>query len=73
MMGIVPNVSYDTFPAQGRLLHAVVLVSFNYEGRAREWQGVCVRDDLETPHRTIFRLDDGRYVLSSECQWREKP
>lgn len=45
-----------------------VKVCFHYDTR----QTVCgtvVRDDSEHPWKTIIRLDDGRYVLSTECQY----
>ncbi|WP_260973634.1 hypothetical protein [Mycolicibacterium llatzerense] len=32
--------------------------------------GEIVRDDAEPPGVTIIRLDDGRHVLSTECQYR---
>jgi hypothetical protein len=35
--------------------------------------GTIVRDDNEPPWRTIIRLDDGRVVLASECQYSPFP
>ncbi len=31
--------------------------------------GVIVRDDKEEPGEKIIKLDDGRYVLATECQY----
>lgn len=32
--------------------------------------GVIVRDDAEHPYITVISLDDGRYVLATECQYQ---
>jgi hypothetical protein len=58
-----------TYPPQGASLGARVLVLFNYD-RTKPHVGICVRDDMAAPWLTIFALADGRYVLSTECQWR---
>lgn len=69
-MGCVYNISHQNFPKQGSFLGKTVVVCFHY--CTEHWvSGVCVRDDIEDPGRMIFKLDDGRYVLSSECQYRE--
>jgi hypothetical protein len=68
-MGVVKNVGADTFPKQGRNLGRNVRVCFNYD-TSRWFNAVCVRDDVEEPGVEIFRLDDGRHVLSTECQWQ---
>ncbi len=70
-MGIAPNVAYGKFPRQGNMLHRRVLVCFNYD-TAHPIGGTVVRDDCEEPYRTIIRLDDGRFVLGSECQYGEE-
>lgn len=31
--------------------------------------GICVRNDVQYPFITIFRLVDMRYVLSTECRY----
>lgn len=67
-MGCVDTVKHDSFPKQGEWLHKRVKVFFHYETEHIKL-GTIVRDDTEEPFRTIFRLDDGRYVLSSECQY----
>lgn len=68
-MGSVDNITHDTFPKQGSWLGNKVKVCFHYDTNHRIG-GVIVRDDVEEPFVTIFKLDDGRYVLSSECQYQ---
>jgi hypothetical protein len=67
-MGAHQNIAIDKFPKQGRELNRRVRVCFNYD-TSRQVGGVVVRDDSEEPGRMIIRLDDGRFVLSTECQW----
>jgi hypothetical protein len=45
-----------------------VEVCFQYD-TSRTIGGIIVRYDAELPHRGIIRLDDGRYVLTTECQF----
>jgi hypothetical protein len=33
---------------------------------------VVVRDDISEPFVGIIRLDDGRHVLMTECQFQEQ-
>ena len=67
-MGVVENISFSNFPRQGSHFGKRVEVCFHYN-TSDTIGGVCVRDDEVYPHRTIFKLDDGRYVLASECQY----
>lgn len=67
-MGVVANIDYGKFPEQGSWKGVRCKVCFNY-GR-ETIGGVIVRDDREPPHRTIIQLDDGRFVLASECQYQ---
>lgn len=71
-MGHHANIGHKRFPKQGSFLGKRVQVSFHAPGREanRELGGEVVRDDEEDPHRTIIKLDDGRYVLSTECVYR---
>lgn len=71
-MGCVRNVGYDEFPRQGGHLGRRVEVCFNYDA-TRTLGGEVVRDDAEEPGVEIIRLDDGRYVLTTECQYRVPP
>lgn len=67
-MGVVKGISYDKFPAQGDYLGKRVKVCFEYD-TSKVMEGEVVRDDKEAPGRLIIRLDDGRYVLSTECMY----
>ena len=67
-MGVVTNIKHDSFPQQGGHLGKRVLVMFHHD-TDHVVQGVCVRDDAGEPGKTIIHLDDGRYVLATECQY----
>jgi len=66
-MGNVQNITGGTFPTQGPWLGVRTKVCFHYD-TSRTVMGTIVRDDNEEPWQTIIQLDDGRYVLGSECQ-----
>jgi len=70
-MGTVANVSFDRFPKQGTYLMRRVEVCFNYDS-AKTVGGMIVRDDAEEPGRMIIKLDNDRYVLSTECMYQLK-
>ena len=67
-MGNLENITATTFPKQGKHLGRGCIVTFHY-ARTPELFGAIVRDDMENPWSTIIRLDDGRYVLATECQY----
>lgn len=68
-MPVIENLTAsEAFPEQGSYLGKRVEVMFGYE--RPEFPGVIVRDDAETPGLMIIRLDDGRHVMSLECQYR---
>jgi hypothetical protein len=67
-MGVVANIDYDKFPEQ-RWKGVRCKVYFNFD-TSKSIGGVIVRDDREPPHMTIIQLDDGRFVLASECQYQ---
>ena len=67
-MGCEKNVGFDRFPKQGSMLGKKVWVCFHYDAMNILF-GETVRDDVEEPYRTIFKLEDGRYVLATECQY----
>ncbi len=67
-MGNVVNISFDKFPKQGDLANKRVKVVYHYDTSKRD-EGICVRDDVEEPFVRIFKLDNGRYILCSECQY----
>ena len=60
--------SSEAFPAQGQYLGKRVEVLFGYS--QPPFKGVIVRDDAAEPGLLIIRLDDGRHVMSLECQYR---
>ena len=68
-MGTISNVSYDKYPLQGDLIGKRVFICFDYDTE-KSLPGTVIRDDAEEPHKTIIRLDDGRIILSTECQYR---
>lgn len=67
-MGCQSNIAIDIFPKQGSMLGKRVMVCFHFNTRLTIG-GEVVRDDAEKPHVGIIRLDDGRYVLMTECQF----
>ena len=68
-MGVIENIDIDRFPKQGSWLVAHVEVCFKFD-TSRTIKGVVVRDDRQDPYRTIIKLGDGRYLLSTECQFQ---
>jgi hypothetical protein len=67
-MGVVANVSFTKWPKQGSYLGGRTKVCFQYDTQ-HCMMGTVVRDDAEAPWVTIIRLDDGRFVLATECQY----
>lgn len=68
-MGVVKNIDIDTFPEQGSNLHKRVEVCFHFNFD-HVILGTIVRDDREPPWRDIIQLDDGRYILGTECLYK---
>lgn len=68
-MGVHENITDTKYPKQGDRLGRIVVVCFHYD-TSKTVTGKIVRDDCEPPYETIMLLEDGRYVLSRECQWR---
>jgi hypothetical protein len=66
-MGVVRGIDYVSFPPQGGWLGKRTEVCFKYDTTLRVL-GTVVRDDRAEPHVCIIKLDDGRYVLATECQ-----
>lgn len=67
-MGSHPYISANDYPTQGDWVGRRVLVCFHYD-TSNTIGGVVVREDVVSPGRMIIRLDDDRYVLSTECQY----
>ena len=68
-MGVSAHISFDQWPKQGTYLNLRAEVCFRYDTK-RVVMGMIVRDDIEGDGTTIIKLDDGRYVLGTECQYR---
>ena len=67
-MGVVPTITYSTYPKQGKLLGVSLTICFHYD-TSKVIKGVCIRDDIEAPYVTIFKLEDERVILATECQY----
>lgn len=67
-MGSVSTISHEHFPKQGEMLHKRVKVAFHYN-LEHTIVGTIIRDDMEHPYQTIIQLDDGHYILGTECQY----
>lgn len=67
-MGVHPNIGYARFPEQSDNVGEIVLVCFDYD-LDHQVRGEIVRDDVVDPYIMIIKLDDGRYVRSTECQY----
>jgi hypothetical protein len=65
-------ITHDKFPEQSSWLGRDVLVCFDYD-TAHTISGVIVRCDAVEPGKMIIYLGDGRYVLSTECQYSFPP
>jgi len=66
-MGVEKNINIDLFPKQGSWVGKKVEVCFHYDS-SKCIYGTIVRDDSEEPGIGIIALDDGRYILTTECQ-----
>ncbi|HDR6319134.1 TPA: hypothetical protein QCU53_006103, partial [Bacillus thuringiensis] len=67
-MGVHPKVGLNKFPKQGDWLNKEAKVMFDYDGSTMT-TGVIVRNDMEEPFITLIKLEDGRIIRSSECQY----
>ena len=67
-MGCHKNIRSDKYPTQSNDVGRTVRVFFHYD-TSNPYFGIIIRDDKEEPYKTIFELDDGRVVLSTECQY----
>lgn len=62
-------ITHNTFPKQGSWLGRRCKVCFDYD-TSHTVLGTVRRVDMEEPGRMIIELDDGRLVLSTECQYQ---
>lgn len=59
----------EDYPKQASYLGYKCEVVFGYNTEDI-FTGTIIRDDGEKPHVTIIALDNGKVVLSIECQFR---
>ena len=75
-MGCIDTITYDKFPKQKDKNYKYpqfkvgsrVQVCYHYD-ISKYHYGTIVRDDLEEPFETIIKLDNGRYLRATECQF----
>lgn len=67
-MGFCKNIKYDRFPKQSDDVGKEVLVCFHHD-TSHTMKGTLVRDDMEDPYRTIIQLENGQFVLGTECAY----
>ena len=75
-MGCIDTITYDKFPKQKDenyiyprfKVGSRVKVCYHYDTLKYHY-GTIVRDDLEEPFETIIKLDNGRYLRATECQF----
>lgn len=67
-MGVIAGISHNQFPRQSGYIGGRTRVCFNYD-TSNVVDGTIVRDDCQAPGETIIKLDDGRYVRATECQY----
>lgn len=72
IMGCINTISFDKFPKQGEHVGKRVEVCFHYD-ISKTVFGTVVRDDYEEPWETIIKLDNGRYIKATECQYAILP
>jgi hypothetical protein len=68
-VGCVDTIRHDRYPRQTGWVGQRVAVCFFYNTE-HTILGKVVRDDDEDPYETVIRLDDGRFVRGTECQFR---
>lgn len=67
-MGAIKEIDINKYPEQTSLVGKKVNICFHYNTDAMI-EGICVREDVGNPYVMIFMLSDGRFVLSTECQY----
>lgn len=67
-MGCVENIDFYKFPKQSAYVNRRCKVTFRFD-TSKYIPGTIIRDDREEPFETLIRLDDGRIILATECQY----
>ena len=73
-MGCVATITAYNFPKQSAYVNRRCEVCFHYDTTV-VIPGTIIRDDREEPFETLIKLDDGRVLRGTECQysiWRPK-
>lgn len=68
MLSKVASITFDTFPAQRDNLGREVKVCFHSD-TSKTLKGTIVRADAEDPFVDIIQLENGKYILTTECQY----
>ena len=67
-MGCVENITAYKFPKQTGHVNQRCKVCFHYNTSI--WlYGTIIRDDNEPPFETLIKLDNGRVLRATECQY----
>lgn len=67
-MGCVETIDMYRFPKQSEYVNRRVKVCFKYD--TMRWiGGTIIRDDREEPFEMLIKLDDGRVIRGTECQY----
>lgn len=67
-MGCVSTITAYKFPKQSEYVNRRCDVCFHYDTATRI-MGTVIRDDKEEPYETLIKLDDGRVIRGTECQF----
>ena len=67
-MGCVETIDAYRFPKQSEYVNRRCEVCFKYDTSVTI-PGTVIRDDREEPFETLIKLDDGRVVRATECQY----
>jgi hypothetical protein len=68
-MGSSPHIDAEKYPEQSYTVGHRVTVFFGDLMNAVQFSGTVLRDDKAEPNQTVIRLDDGRIVLGTECNF----
>lgn len=71
-MGCVDTITAYGFPKQSEYVNRRAKVCFHYD-TSKQLNGTIIRDDREEPFETLIRLDDGRVIRGTECQFSTMP
>lgn len=67
-MGCISTIDAYHFPKQSEYVNRRCNVCFHYDTSVYI-PGTVIRDDREEPFETLIKLDDGRVIRGTECQY----